>query len=80
MATIQEINSPIAENIKRIIVCKGIKQRFIADFAGFSENEFSAMLNGRKIIRATDLPLIAKALEVTPNELFATNVEGDEND
>lgn len=62
----------IATNIRQIIKKKGYKQKTIAERAGFSENEFSAMLNGRKSIKAEYVPLIAVSLGVTPNELFAT--------
>lgn len=61
------------QNIKKIIEEKGLKQCAIASKAGFSEQEFSNMLNGRKIIKAEDVVAIAGALEVTPNELFIDN-------
>lgn len=70
MPSIEEINTPVAQNIKQIIEESGLKQRHIANVAGFTESEFSAMLNGRKIIRAAELLKIASALQVTPNDLF----------
>lgn len=70
MPSIEEINTPVAQNIKHIIEENGLKQRHIANVAGFTESEFSAMLNGRKIIRAVELLKIASALQVTPNDLF----------
>ena len=62
----------LANNIKRMMRDRGLKQRFIAERAGFEENTFSNMLNGRKIIRAEYIPLIANALGVTANDLFKT--------
>lgn len=60
----------LAMNIKNIITQSGCKQFIIAERAGFNQYEFSNMLNGRKIIKAEDIPRIAKALGVTPNDLF----------
>lgn len=71
--SIQEKNYPVARRISDLIREKGIKQGHIAAKAGYSENEFSAMLNGRKIIIASDIPKIAKALEIQPNDLFFIN-------
>nr|WP_300168403.1 helix-turn-helix transcriptional regulator [uncultured Flavonifractor sp.] len=67
----------IIENTRRIIEKKGMKHRAVAERAGFSEKQFSALLNRRKIIKDTDVIAIANALEVTPNELFGlTNLPG----
>lgn len=62
--------SIVAENTRRLIANRGLKQKTIAFKAGYDEKEFSAMLNNRKIIRDNDIVAIANALEVTPNELF----------
>jgi len=58
------------QNIKKLIEVKGLKQCAVANKAGFSEQEFSNMLNGRKIIKAEDVAVIAGALDATPNDLF----------
>lgn len=47
-----------------------MKQSAIAKKAGYSIQQFSAMMNGRKIIKDTDILRIALALGVNPNELF----------
>lgn len=65
------IRSRIADNTRRIIAEKGLKHRAVADKAGFTAKQFSAILNHRKIIKDVDVEAIANALEVTPNELFA---------
>ena len=63
--------SDITNNIKRLINKKGMKQSVVAHRAGFTPQDFSNMLNGRrKLIRIEHIPLIAKALEVNINELF----------
>lgn len=67
---IAEFNAPAAENIVKIINDKGLKQNAVAKKAGYSKQQFSAMLNGRKIIRPLDTKAIAIALEVDANELF----------
>lgn len=62
--TITECNSPVAENIARIIAEKGLKQVHVSEKAGYSAHELSDMLNGRKLIKVSDLVRIAAALEV----------------
>ena len=62
--------SVIAENTKRIISDKGMKHKAIAAKIGMNEKQFSDLLNGRKIIRDTDIEALSVALNVTPNELF----------
>ena len=59
-----------AQNIKRIIADKGLKQIYIAEKAGYDRQVFNNMLNGRKIITDADIPRIANALGVEPNDLF----------
>ena len=62
--TITECNSPVAENIARIIAEKGLKQVHVSEKAGYSAHWLSDMLNGRKLIKVSDLVRIAAALEV----------------
>lgn len=62
--------SIVAENTKRIIREKGLKHRAVAAWAGIPEKQFSALLNGRKVVKDTDVVAIANALCVTPNDLF----------
>lgn len=62
--------SLIAANTKRIIADRGLKQRAVAAKAGFSEKQFSALMNGRRIIKDIDVMAIAIALDATPNDLF----------
>lgn len=68
--SIQEKNYPVAERIKGLIKASGMKQNHIANQAGFPVNDFSAMLNGRKIIIASDIPKIARALKIEPNDIY----------
>lgn len=59
-----------AEKIKETINRKGLSVKTVAKDAGFSFQQFSDMLHGRKIIRADYLPSIAKALDVKVGDLF----------
>ncbi|MDD6633888.1 MAG: helix-turn-helix transcriptional regulator [Ruminococcus sp.] len=62
--------STIAKNIEMIIADKGMNIKHVAMKAGYSKQQFSNLMNGRKIIKPDDIIKIANALEVTPNDLF----------
>ena len=62
--------NPVIIQTKKIIQERGIKQKVIAEKAGYTEQQFSNMLNGRKIIECVDVWRISEALGVTPNDLF----------
>lgn len=64
----QEMN--VFKNIKKIIEEKGLKQKSVAAKAGFTDQQFSNLLNGRKICSAYDILRISNALDVSPNDLF----------
>lgn len=63
----------VAENTNRIILEKGWKKQSVAAKCGYTLQQFSSMLHGRKIITALDVAKIADVLEVTPNDLFGIN-------
>lgn len=61
----------IINNIKRIIDEKGMKQCVVAERSGFTPQEFSNILNERrKLLRIEHLNLVAKAMDITVNDLF----------
>ncbi len=62
--------SIIAPNIKKIIHDKCLKQNAVAEKAGYTKQQFNAMLNGRKIIKDVDIVRIAKVLSVDVSTLF----------
>lgn len=64
------MDTRIASEIKHAMVEKGLYQKSVAERAGFSAQQFSDMLNGRKIIKAEYIPRIASALGVSANHLF----------
>lgn len=61
----------VAENTKRIIRERGLKQNAVAERAGYSPKVFNSLINGKKIMREMDIVRIATALEVAPNDLFS---------
>lgn len=63
-------NETLRENVKRIMKEKGIKQKKVAELIGMTQMQYSDLMCGRKTFTAEYVPLIAKALEVTPNDLF----------
>lgn len=60
----------LATNIELIIENKGLKKKSVAVKAGYTKQQFSNLINGRKTIKPEDIIKIAMALEVTPNDLF----------
>lgn len=68
---IAEDNAPVPENIRRVIGQKRLTNWEVAEQAGYSAQQFSDMLNGRKIIRPCDLSRISAALGVDISDLFA---------
>ncbi len=62
--------STIIANTEAIIKDRGFKKKYVAEKAGYSKQQFSNLLNGRKVFKVDDVLRIANALEVTPNELF----------
>ena len=65
----------IALRVKAIIKEKGYKQYIVAKKAGFSPQDFSSILCGRKTFKADFVNPICSALGVTPNELFEISTE-----
>jgi transcriptional regulator with XRE-family HTH domain len=64
------MNSSVPNAISRIIEERGMKQCVVANRIGVTPQVFNDMLNGRRLIKAVDIPKIAKALEVAPGDLF----------
>ncbi len=64
-------NAIVPENITRIVRDYGLKRGAVAERAGYTKQQFSDMLNGRKIIKPCDVLAIANALGVEVGELFA---------
>lgn len=58
------------QNIKKLIEMKGFKKKAIAEKMGYSENQFSALLNGRRKVSLEDIIQICNLLEVEPNDII----------
>ena len=66
----------VIRNIKRLTSEKGMKQGVVAERAGFTPQEFSHILNGRrKLLRVEYVMPIAEALGVEANDLYADPAE-----
>lgn len=59
-----------AVKTKFIIESRGLKQKYVAEKAGFTPADFNNLLCGRKLFKADYVIPICNALGVTPNELF----------
>ena len=60
----------VAETIRTIINTNGLKNKAVAERAGYTEKKFSRILTGLSPMRSDDILRIAHALDVTPNDLF----------
>lgn len=70
----------VISNIKNIISAKGMKQKTVAERAGFTSQEFSNILNDRrKLLRVEYIPAIAFAIGVDVNDLYGIKKEGESN-
>lgn len=58
------------ENIRKFISDKGLKQKYVAEKAGFNPQDFSNMLNHRKEFKTAYVVPVCNALSITPNDLF----------
>lgn len=64
------MKTEIIKEIRELIARSGLKQKAFAEQNGYKPNEFSNMMNARKVITAEDVLTIASGLHVTPDVLF----------
>lgn len=57
-------------NVKKIILEKGMKKCIVAEKMGITPQQFSDMLNGRRVIKYNDVLSLCESMDVTPNELY----------
>lgn len=67
---IKEMNYPVDINLRKFIKENGLKQNYIAEKAGYSKQELSYMLNGRKLIKPLDVLRLAEVLGTDANLLY----------
>ncbi len=65
------MNTVVIPNIRRIINERGLKQYAVAKKAGYTKQQFNAMLTGRKLITDVDICKITSVLDVDANALFS---------
>lgn len=75
--TISEANEPAANGVRIIIALKGLKNIHVAKRSGFSQQELSDMLNGRRLIKACDIPKLAKGLGVKESDIYKAGKKGE---
>ena len=68
--SILEGNATVPQNLARIIKERGLKQNAVAQWAGYTTQQFTDMLNGRKIIKPCDVLAISDAIGVNIADLF----------
>lgn len=73
MDKIQNFNSPVADNISKIIEKRGLKQKVIAEKAGFTQQSFCDVLYGRRILKISETKKIANVLNVSVDDLFKSD-------
>lgn len=73
---ILECNEPVATGIRRIIATRKLKNIYVAKRAGFTRQQLSDMLNGRKLIKACDILKLSEVLGVTVNDIYEAGKGG----
>lgn len=68
---ISESNASVPYNVNRILSQKGLKQLFVAKKAGLTGQQLTDMLNGRRLIKISDLIKLSDALDVSVGDLCA---------
>ena len=75
--TIKELNSPFDVGVAKIIKRECLKQVCVAERAGYTAQELSDMINGRRLIKACDIQRLAKALGVTSDDIYKAGLKGE---
>lgn len=60
----------VHESIRAAIADSGLKQRFIADTIGMSEQTLSAVLSGRRKVDVDEFFRLCGVLKKSPDELY----------
>lgn len=58
------------ENLSAFVRDNGIKQSFIAEKAGFTDQKMGKIINLCQELKVNDLVQICKAIKITPNDLL----------
>lgn len=68
--TIINANYPFSNGLKKILLEKGIKNVFLAEKAGLSQQELSDVLNGRRLVKAYEIFIISEILGEKVDDIF----------
>lgn len=60
----------VCDRLRKYIDDNGLKQKVIAQKAGFTENQMSQILNGKRNISADELEIICNAMGTAPNAIY----------
>lgn len=71
------MNHPFDVGIASVIEEKGMKYVYVAEKAGYTKQELSDMVNGRRLIKACDILRISMALGVTANDIYAAGAKAE---
>ncbi|MBS6295944.1 MAG: helix-turn-helix transcriptional regulator [Dialister sp.] len=63
-------NSPVAENLEKIIEERALHQAEIARRAGLKPRNLCDIIKGNKLIRANEIETLAKVLNIGVEDLF----------
>lgn len=67
---IRKLNSSVPDNLKRILKRKGMKQSVFSKALGIPRQRITDIISGRRLVYPSEIMQMAKALDVSPNELF----------
>lgn len=59
------------DNIRHLIRTKGLKQTFVAEQAGLTDQQLTDILNNRRLLRVEHLEPLARVLGVTIEALIS---------
>lgn len=59
----------IEEGIKKYIEANGLKQKYVAELSGITENSISRILCGKRRMRAEELLNMCRAFDIDPRTL-----------
>lgn len=59
------------DNIRNLIKKKGLKQTFVAEQAGMTDQQLTDILRGRKLLRVEHLTPLARVLGVSVEDLIS---------
>ena len=68
------MDNVVTSNIRKILDERGLKQCAVAEKAGYTKQQFNAMLNGRRLVTVDDIMAITDVLGVDANVLFGMKV------